>query len=62
MERGRSANAPLTKFDLYFERELARDAPRLPDSPLPKKDGKYRKRKIVDGKVVRNAYFEEKEK
>jgi hypothetical protein len=56
MERGRTANSPLTKFDLYFERELDRDAASLPDDPFdPNETTQMRKRKIVDGKVVDSA-------
>jgi hypothetical protein len=62
MERGRTARAPLTKFDLYFETELSRDSPKLPDDPLPPPNRQNRKRKIVDGKVVVNAEKEAREK
>jgi hypothetical protein len=62
MERGRSASAPLTKFDLFFEIELSHDMDRLPDEPLPRSDDqKSRKRKIVDGKVVNSAFHQAEE-
>jgi hypothetical protein len=53
MERGKSATSPLTKFDIYFERELEKDESTLPDDPILD-DPKFKrnKRKIVDGKVV----------
>lgn len=55
MERGRTATTPLTKFDLYFERELELDADWAPGDVIETDETKYRKRKIVDGKVVDSA-------
>lgn len=60
MERGKSANTPLTKFDLYFERELLLDMHHLPDDPKgPENVMPMRRRKIVDGKIVDSAKYME---
>jgi hypothetical protein len=63
MERGRTASTPLTKFDIYFERELERDESVLPDDPIVADTKKRNKRRIVNGKVVQGvSYRQQREK
>jgi len=59
IERGRTATSPLTKFDIYYEKELFRDAGDLVEDDIDPDEITFTRRKTVDGKSVVDEYWNE---